>query len=84
MTQIGYHFDKPMLVTNVGGLGEIIADGRSGYVVAPESHAIADAIVDFYDNGREEAFVAETRQLKACFSWENFTEKIFSIYNEIK
>lgn len=84
VTQIGYHFDKPMLVTNVGGLGEIIADGRSGYVVAPESRAIADAIVDFYDNGREEAFVAETRQLKACFSWENFTEKIFSIYNEIK
>jgi len=50
VTQIAYHFDKPMLVTNVGGLAEIVPDGKVGYVVQPNATAIADAINDFYDN----------------------------------
>lgn len=84
VTQIGYHFNKPMLVTNVGGLAEIIADKRSGYVVEPESKAIADAIVDFYKEHREDAFVAETREMKKNFSWENLTNKIMEVYREVK
>ncbi len=82
VTQVGYHFDKPMLVTDVGGLAEIIADKRSGYVVPPTAQAIADAIVDFYDGAREVAFVAETRELKKNFSWSNLTGKIMEIYEE--
>lgn len=84
VTQIGYHFDKAMLVTDVGGLSEIIADRKSGYVVPPEGSAIADAIVDFYESGREEDFVRETKLLKQNFSWSNLTTKIFEIYNEVK
>ena len=84
VTQIGYHFDKPMLVTAVGGLAEIIADKCSGYVVKPTSEAIADAIVDFYEKNRESFFVAETRRLKKNFSWATLTGKIFEIYNEVK
>lgn len=84
VTQIGYHFDKAMLVTDVGGLSEIIAGRKSGYVVPPEGSAIADAIVDFYEEGREEDFVRETKLLKQNFSWSNLTTKIFEIYNEVK
>lgn len=84
VTQIGYHFDKPMLVTDVGGLAEIISDKKSGYVVPPRSEAIADAIVDFYDGHREKAFVEETRKLKKKFSWDNLTTKIMEVYKEIK
>lgn len=84
VTQIGYHFDKPMLVTNVGGLSEIIADRISGYVVSPESSAIAEAISDFYENDRAADFIRETRRLKKSFSWENLTSKIFEIYNQGK
>ena len=84
VTQIGYHFDKPMLVTDVGGLAEIIADKCSGYVIKPTSEAIADAIVDFYEKNRESFFVAETRRLKKNFSWATLTGKIFEIYNEVK
>lgn len=84
VTQIGYHFDKAMLVTDVGGLSEIIADRKSGYVVRPEGSAIADAIVDFYESEREEDFVRETKLLKQNFSWSNLTTKIFEIYNEVK
>lgn len=83
VTQIGYHFDKAMLVTDVGGLSEIIADRKSGYVVRPEGSAIADAIVDFYESEREEDFVRETKLLKQNFSWSNLTTKIFEIYNEV-
>lgn len=84
VTQIGYHFDKPMLVTRVGGLSEIIADREAGYVVSPDSRAIADAIADFYENEREENFVRETRRLKQKFSWTEFTRNILEIYNEVK
>ena len=47
VTQVAFHFEKPMLVTNVGGLGEIVHDGKMGYAVDPNPQAIADAIVDY-------------------------------------
>lgn len=84
VTQVGYHFDKPMLVSNVGGLAEIVADGKSGYVVEPQSRAIADAIIDFYVNERAESYRTETRKLKQKFSWTNLTRNIFEIYDELK
>ena len=51
VTQIAYHFEMPMLVTNVGGLPEIVPNGKVGYSVEPEAKVIADAISDFYCNG---------------------------------
>ena len=44
VTQVAYQFDVPMIVTNVGGLAEIVHDGVSGFVVSLESNTIADAI----------------------------------------
>lgn len=83
VTQIGYHFNKAMLVTDVGGLGEIIADGKSGYVVKPEISAIADAIVDFYDQGRQADFEQETMKLKEQFSWNKMTDVMMELYATI-
>ncbi|MDE7073744.1 MAG: glycosyltransferase, partial [Odoribacter sp.] len=83
VTQIGYHFNKAMLVTDVGGLGEIIADGKSGYVVKPEIAAIADAIVDFYDQGRQADFEQETMKLKEQFSWNKMTDVMMELYATI-
>ena len=80
VTQIGYHFNKPMLVTNVGGLSEIIADKKSGYVVEPDAHSIADAISDFYDYNRESDFVRATIELKKNFSWTRLVSSIMDIY----
>ena len=54
VTQIGYHFERPMLVTDVGGLAEIIPHKKLGYVTSLEPNSVADAIVDFYTNNREE------------------------------
>lgn len=76
VTQIAYHFERPMLVTNVGGLAEIIPDGKVGYVTAVNPQAVADALVDFYSNERESVFAANTKQEKKRFSWENLVQTI--------
>jgi glycosyltransferase involved in cell wall biosynthesis len=84
VTQIAYHFDKPMLVTNVGGLAEIVPDGKVGYVVQPNAIAIADAINDFYENKRESAFVANTQLEKKRFQWDSFARAIEELYKKAK
>jgi len=84
VTQIGYHFNKPMLVTNVGGLSEIIPDGKIGYVVEPNSLEIANALVDFYENDRIAEFEANIIEEKKKFSWSNMANTFLSVYNKIK
>lgn len=69
VSQIAYHFERPMLVTDVGGLAELIPDGVVGYVVSPNAKDIADAVVDFYAEKREDAFTAGVREEKKQFSW---------------
>ena len=69
VSQIAYHFERPMLVTDVGGLAELIPDGVVGYVVPPTAKAIADAIVDYYAQRREAVFAAGVCEQKKQFSW---------------
>lgn len=76
VTQIAYHFERPMLVTNVGGLAEIVPDGKAGYVVAPEKEAIADALNDFFANHREATFTKGTRSEKCKYAWSNMTKAL--------
>ncbi len=83
VTQIGYHFNKAMLVTRVGGLSEIIANGKIGYVVEPATGAIADALVDFYENRRKEEFEANIGEEKKKFSWSNMVNTFLSVYTKI-
>ncbi|MBK0402150.1 glycosyltransferase [Adhaeribacter sp. BT258] len=70
VSQIAYHFDKPMLVTDVGGLAELIPDGKVGYVTQPNTKAIADAIYDFYTSGKEAYFIEQVKFYKQQFSWK--------------
>jgi len=76
VTQIAYHFEKPMLVTNVGGLPEIVPHLKTGYVVDVDPLKIADGIVDFYKNNREEAMIQNCKEEKKKYSWETMLEKI--------
>ncbi|RKD87804.1 glycosyltransferase [Mangrovibacterium diazotrophicum] len=84
VTQIGYHFEKPMLVTNVGGLAEIIPDKVIGYVTEPNKESIADALVDFYANNRKSTFEKNILEEKKKFSWEKMVEAFMQIESEIK
>ncbi len=75
VTQIAYHFGKPMVVTNVGGLPEIVIDGKSGYVTAIDPVKIADAIHDFYSQNRASTLQAGVREMARQFTWEEFIRK---------
>jgi glycosyltransferase involved in cell wall biosynthesis len=77
VSQIAYHFNKPILVTNVGGLAEIVPNGRVGYVVSQSPTEIADCFIDFFDNQREIEFVANIKIEKRRFEWQTFTDKLF-------
>ena len=76
VTQIAYHFERPMLVTDVGGLAEIVPHKKVGYVTTQEPKIIADAIVDFYTNNRELDFEKNTKTEKLKFSWQNLIHTI--------
>ena len=82
VTQMAYHFEKPMLVTNVKKLADIVPNGVVGYVVEPKPKDIADAIVDFYENNRREEFERNVAIEKQKFSWVNLTKTIESLFNE--
>lgn len=76
VAQIAYHFEKPMLVTNVGGLAEIVPDGVAGYVVEPNAVQIADRLVDFFGNDRRDQFTEGLRQEKKKYSWTNMARSV--------
>jgi D-inositol-3-phosphate glycosyltransferase len=81
VTQIAYHFEKPMVVTDVGGLREIVADGQCGYVVKPDPQAIADAIADYFNNDRKDPFTTNIKKEKEKFSWSRMTGSLMDVYN---
>lgn len=83
ITQIAYHFGRPMVVTNVGGLSEIVENKVSGYVVDTNSRALADAIVDYFENTREAAMEKQVEKAKERFSWEHFIKGIKELYDQI-
>ena len=83
VTQIAFHFEKPMLVTNVGGLPEIVPDGKIGYVVEPQPKQIADALVDFYQNNKEEAFIEGTKDEKKKYAWSRMLDTLNSLMTQI-
>jgi D-inositol-3-phosphate glycosyltransferase len=79
ISQVAYHFDKPMIVTNVGGLPEIVPHGKAGYVVEPTPLSIAAALTDFYDNNRLEAFNEGVVEQKKRFSWKAMTDAFLDL-----
>ncbi len=83
VTQIAYHFEKPMLVTNVGGLPEIVPHNKVGYVTAIDPVSIADAIVDYFSNDREELFTQNTISEKKRFEWSTFVDGVDQLFKKI-
>lgn len=84
VTQVGYHFRKPMLVTDVGGLSEIVPDGRCGYVVKPEAAAIANAIADFFTRKSKNAFSEGIEKQREIYSWPALTRSISKLSETMK
>jgi len=76
ITQVAYNFNKPMIVTNVGGLPEIVAHEKVGYVTELNETAIADAIVRFYTENKKAEFEKNVKLEKERFSWKHFIDSL--------
>ncbi len=75
--QIAYNFDKPVIATNVGGLSEVVLDGKTGFIVPPKDpSALANAIARFYHEKREAEFSRNVAVEKKKYSWDRMVEAI--------
>ncbi len=84
VTQIAYHFDKPILVTRVGGLSETVLHNKTGYVTGKSPQDIAEHILDFYNNKREEEFAGNVKKEKEKYSWNTFVKEVEKLYGTLK
>jgi glycosyltransferase involved in cell wall biosynthesis len=84
VTQVAFHFEKPVIVTNVGGLSEIIPDNKCGYVVKSEPDSIAKAIIDFFRLNKEKEFSLAMAEEKKKYDWSIFVNGITGLYNQLK
>jgi D-inositol-3-phosphate glycosyltransferase len=78
VTQIAYHFSKPMLVTNVGGLPEIVKDGVSGYVVNPTVESITSALIEFCVLNDPNHFSNGINIERKRFEWNRMTQVFYT------
>ena len=79
ITQVAYHFETPMIVTNVGGLPEIVQDGKQGYVCEVNSKAVANAILQLYASKEKVQNLSDgVSKRKAEFSWKSFVKELLS------
>lgn len=83
ITQIAYHFKKPMLVTKVGGLPEIVPHNKVGYVVEKQAEEVATAIDDFFANNRAEAFKENINIEAKKYAWSYFVDALIQLYHKL-
>lgn len=81
IVQIAYGFEKPVVVTNVGGLPDVVEDGKTGYVVEPENPtALADAVVRYFKENREKEFEENVKKEAYRFDWDRMVETVERLY----
>jgi glycosyltransferase involved in cell wall biosynthesis len=82
VTPAAYHFEVPMIVTDVGGLPEMVPDGKAGIVTTPTVPGLADAIVRFYTYG-EAHFIPHLREEKRKYAWSEFVDAVMTLAGKI-
>lgn len=83
VTPLAYHFEKPMIVSNVGGLPALVHHGKTGLVAEPEPASIANTILRFYELG-ENYFIPHLRTEKLKYSWGNLVKTISDLNDVIQ
>jgi len=76
ITQVAYHFEKPMVVTNVGGLAEVVPDGKVGFVAEPNPESIAAAILKFFAKDSISDLHQNILNEKKKYTWDTFTKSL--------
>jgi len=80
VTPLAYHFEVPMIVTNVGGLPSLVPDGKVGLVAEPNAESIAAKIIEYFDKGAD-AFLPYLKEEKKKYSWSKMTAAILDVVN---
>lgn len=83
VTQVAYHFNKPMIVTNVGGLAEIVPHEKVGYVVDVDHKEISKSLKSFYEKKLSSEFVSNIIEEKKKYTWGKMIEVIKSLYQSV-
>ena len=83
VTPLAYHFEKPMIVSNVGSFAEHVQHEETGLVTEPEPASLAQAILRFYELGGE-FFIPHLRSEKKKYSWKNLVNTIHSLSHDIQ
>lgn len=85
ITSISYHFDLPIIATDVGGLKETIEHMETGLIVnLPEQTAIANSINQYFKEGLNELFAPKIEAYKKKHSWSNFKEELIQFAQNLK
>ncbi len=84
VTQVAYHFEVPMIVSDVGALPDLVPDGKAGFVFkSGDYQQLADKIIKIYDDGNLLKFKKFIAEKKKEFSWEKLVEQINQFYNSL-
>ena len=78
VTPLAYHFNKPMIVTNVGGLPSLVPDNKVGLIAEPDAGSIAAKIVEYFQKG-EQHFLPHLLIEKQKYSWSVMTDAILEL-----
>jgi len=85
ITSISFHFELPMIATDVGGLKETIVDGKYGTIVPEvDSEAVASAIKNYFAQNLKEKYSAELKAYRIEHSWEQFVSKTLLFAEELQ
>ena len=78
VTPLAYHFEIPMIVTNVGGLPALVPDGKVGLVAEPNATSIAKKITEYFIKD-ENVFIENLKEEKKKFSWKKMVDAVIEI-----
>jgi D-inositol-3-phosphate glycosyltransferase len=81
VTMVGYYYEKPMLVTNVGGLAEIVPNEKCGYVVNLNVTEISEKINNYFSLNKEAEFTQNVIVEKKKYEWPTFINSLLTLYN---
>jgi glycosyltransferase involved in cell wall biosynthesis len=80
VAQIAFHFEKPVLATDVGGLAETLGDGEAGLIVRPgDSGAVAAEVIRFFREDLAGRLVEGVRRRKTYYSWDRLLDAVESL-----
>ena len=84
ITQLAYNYDLPVIVTKVGGLPEIVDNGKSGFIIKPENPSeLVDVLLDNLGTSLIDQMANYIQGYKQKFSWDYFVDGIESVYRKI-